>query len=515
MTKFDPPIEALDAELRRTGKFREWLRTRRWCGDGLGYKTEVSVKDRAVLTAGEADALVWFLATAKEGNVTVPMNLLFLVADRSPSPDTFEFDAGGARWFVVEAERSEAFAQFVSEGFHRQTTIRTQAADTLSFHGEGWSAFRAMGPTMDTDSSNLLLPFSTETREVLFKSYKLPDVYNREPDLVARLHKKGFPNVPRYLGEFTLGKGDDRVALGIAVEFLDIVDLFSWLTGQWRAELVGGEVASIPDFESASLDLAGALGEKTAEMHAALSDDHPGPFQRETFTSEDAEAARKGALSNLSDALVRLAALAKDADRTTAVRAAAARGMVFEHRERIEAVLDGIQATVGTAKCVTHADLHLGQVLRTKEGKLVFIDFEGEPERMSGQRQIKLPPLRDIATLARSFSYVAHYAWREFIRGDASAALRLLTMDSFSPEESAVAERLLAWERAASDRCSRAYLKSSGVYRDLDSEDAIRAIRGWTTEKGLYELRYELKHRPANVFIPLEGILSLAASAKD
>jgi len=261
--------------------------------------------------------------------------------------------------------------------------------------------------------------------------------------------------------------------------------------------------------------LATVLGEKTAEMHAALSDNHPGPFQRETFVAEDAEAARKAALSNLSDALVRLAALAKDPDRTTAVRAAAARGMVFENRERIEAVLDGIQASVGTAKCVTHADLHLGQVLRTKEGKLVFIDFEGEPERMSGQRQIKLPPLRDIATLGRSFSYVAHYAWREFIRGDASAALRLLTKDTFSPEESAVAERLLAWERVASDRCSRAYLKSSDLYRDMDPEDAIRAIRGWMAERGLYELRYELKHRPANVFIPLEGILSLAASAKD
>ena len=188
--------------------------------------------------------------------------------------------------------------------------------------------------------------------------------------------------------------------------------------------------------------------------------------------------------------------------------------MVFENRERIEGVLDGIQATVGTAKCVTHADLHLGQVLRTKEGKLVFIDFEGEPERVSGQRQVKLPPLRDIATLGRSFSYVAHYAWREFIRGDASAALRLLTRDSFSPEESAVAERLLAWERAASERCSRAYLKNSGLYRDTDPKDAIRVLRGWMIEKALYELRYELKHRPVNVFIPLEGVLSLAAGAR-
>jgi maltose alpha-D-glucosyltransferase/alpha-amylase len=367
---------------------------------------------------------------------------------------------------------------------------------------------------VDTDSSNLLVPFSTEARDVLFKSYKLPDVHNREPDLVARLRRKGFPNVPRYLGEFVLGQGDDRVALGIAVEFLETLDLFSWFTGQWRVALLGGVAGTNADFDATSLVVAATLGEKTAEMHAALTDEHSGPFQRETFIAEDAEAAKKAALSNLSDALVRLAALARDSDRTTALRAAEARGMVFENRDRIEIVINGIDATVGTAKCVTHADLHLGQVLRMKDGKLLFIDFEGEPERVPGQRHMKLPPLRDVATLGRSFSYVAHYAWREFTHGDASAALRLLTRDALSAEESAVGERLVAWERGASERCSGAYLAKTRAYRDMDRENAVRAIRGWMMEKALYELRYELKHRPLNVLIPLEGVMSLVAGAK-
>ena len=114
MTKFDPPVQALDAELRKAGKLREWLRSQRWCGEGLGYKTEVAVKDRALLSEVGGEGLVWFLATAKEGNVTVPMNLLFRVSDRSPSPSAFEFDVGGEQWFVVEAERTEAFARFVA-----------------------------------------------------------------------------------------------------------------------------------------------------------------------------------------------------------------------------------------------------------------------------------------------------------------------------------------------------------------------------------------------------------------
>jgi maltose alpha-D-glucosyltransferase/alpha-amylase len=514
MTAFDGPVRALETELRKAGELRRWLQSRRWCGEGLGFKTEVAVKDRAILWEGPGEVLVWLLATAKEANVTVPMNLPFHVADNRQSPDAFELEVGGAPWFVVEAERSEPFARFLADGFRTSATIRTEQADTLSFHGERWTPFRAMGPTMDTDSSNLLLPFFTEAREVLFKSYKLPDVYNREPDLVARLDKRGFHDVPRYLGELTLGKGDDRVALGIAVEFLETVDLFTWLTQQWRAELLGGESPSIPDFEKVSLDVAAALGEKAAEMHAALYDDHAGPFQRETFTAEDLEASTKSALSNLTDALVRLATLAKDKDRTVGVRAAAARGMLFENREQIEVVLRGIDATMGTPKCVTHADLHLGQVLRTKDDRLLFIDFEGEPERVPGQRHVKLPPLRDIATLNRSFAYVTHYAWRASTRGDASAALRLLTRTSFSPEESVVAERLVAWERAAGERCARAYLVRSALYHDMDPADAIRAIRGWMIEKALYELRYELKHRPENVFIPLEGVMSLIVDAE-
>ena len=44
----------------------------------------------------------------------------------------------------------------------------------------------------------------------------------------------------------------------------------------------------------------------------------------------------------------------------------------------------------------------------------------------------------------------------------------------------------------------------------LEPDTARRVIRGWTLEKALYELRYELKHRPGNARIPLEGILSLA-----
>ena len=141
---------------------------------------------------------------------------------------------------------------------------------------------------------------------------------------------------------------------------------------------------------------------------------------------------------------------------------------------------------------------------------LFFIDFEGEPERSPGQRSLKLPPLRDVATMNRSFSYVKHYAWRTAVGGDAMSATRLLEREGLAGSERSLAERLLAWEAACVERFTSRYLGHTTLYEGLRPDEAHRAIRGWMMEKALYEFRYELKYRPANIFIPLEGITTLS-----
>ncbi|HEV8595811.1 MAG TPA: hypothetical protein VGR51_09805 [Thermoplasmata archaeon] len=507
-SRFDAAIEVVEKAFRSSHGWRTWLRGRRWCGDVVGSGTELAVKDRAVLSETNDEALVFFLAVAREEQTSRPVNIPLAISPARPDSDAFELAVGNERVYVTEAERRESFARFVVDGFRGRVTIRTLHGDTIRFQGEPFGTY-ASSAMEAGDTSNLLLRIRTSGTEAVFKSYKLLDTANREPDILERLHKKAFRHVPRYLGELTLGKGDDRIAVGVATRFVQAPDAFAWLTAGWEAEFGG---APRPDFEGESLDFAASLGAATAELHDALIDGHPGPFHPEPFTNEDAEEAVRVALSNLSDSLRRLLALSKEPQPRLGDLAAKARAVVFENRERMEATLLGIEAIVGTAKAVTHADLHLGQVLRPEAGDPLFIDFEGEPERPPGARSTLLPPLRDVATTNRSFAYVKHYAWRAATHGDVTAAWRLLHREAWTDEDEAFARRLETWESAAVERLTRAYLAKSKVYTEADPERVLRAIRGWAMEKALYELRYELKHRPENIFIPLEGLVALARS---
>ncbi len=510
-SRFQPAIDAAEEAIRHSARFREWLRSRRWCGEAVGMRAEVAVKDRVLLGESGQEALVLFLAVVKEPERQTAVHLpLSLSAARTEG--AVELAAGHERVYVSEAERAETYARALAEGFERQARLPTASGDTLHFAGERLGAFESAEP-LAGDASYLLVRFRTARFDVALKSYKLLDAANREPDILERLHRKGFPHVPLYFGELSLGRGPERLVLGVARQRVDAADLFAWMTEGWRAELGGGSPGGEGPFEHESLALAGRLGEATADLHEALVDRHPGPWQAESFRPEDATAVRRGAITNLGEALRRLAVLAKGPEEAAAAAAATARGFLFDHRRAVEEALRGLDANVGTAKCVTHGDLHLAQVLRrSSDGALLFVDFEGEPERAPGARSAKLPPLRDVATLNRSFSYVKHYAWREALHGDATAATRLLDRDRLADAELALARRLAAWEAAAVDRTSSRYLARSTLYGEVGPEEAIRAIHGWMMEKALYEFRYELKHRPANIFIPLEGIVSLAGA---
>ncbi|POB09138.1 maltose alpha-D-glucosyltransferase [Sulfobacillus sp. hq2] len=235
---------------------------------------------------------------------------------------------------------------------------------------------------------------------------------------------------------------------------------------------------------------AALMGRQTAEMHRLLASDatipefRPEPFsaldQRATYQSMRQTADRT--LSELQDRLPHL-------DEVLRPLAEA----VIARWEGIDTLLrKAARPTVQGAKIRCHGDYHLGQLLYTGEAFKV-VDFEGEPLLSLTQRRIKRSPFKDVAGMVRSF----HYA----------ALTQALRQEEFGVAFDTLRPWAIAWFQAATVRFLDSYRASMPA--PLLPEWGTDWLSAFILEKAIYELRYELRNRPAWTRIPMEGILSL------
>jgi predicted trehalose synthase len=120
----------------------------------------------------------------------------------------------------------------------------------------------------------------------------------------------------------------------------------------------------------------------------------------------------------------------------------------------------------------------------------VILDFEGEPARSLRERRLKRSPLRDVAGMLRSFSYVT--AGARILRG----------VDA--PED---------WEDNARAAFLEGYFETADPRLLPPGEAPTRQLLSvFELEKAVYELRYELNNRPDWVAIPVAGIRRLLES---
>jgi trehalose synthase-fused probable maltokinase len=149
------------------------------------------------------------------------------------------------------------------------------------------------------------------------------------------------------------------------------------------------------------------------------------------------------------------------------------------------------QVGVGGRAIRTHGDYHLGQTLHRAGGhEWVIIDFEGEPARPLFERRQKRSPLRDVASMLRSFAYAASAV--PILKGGSAPA-------QFEP------------------RAREIFLEQYFTHIDaglLPAGDAGIAslLSIFELEKAIYELQYELDNRPDWLPIPVAGIARLLES---
>ena len=245
----------------------------------------------------------------------------------------------------------------------------------------------------------------------------------------------------------------------------------------------------------AYLTLIRVLALRTAELHRALAQPTDDPaFAPQPLSRADLDGYRQRAAEEADSALKLLASNLEQLPAQDRERANAVLALRDDLTQRFEAYSRRLPQGL---KLRIHGDYHLGQVLVTRND-FVIIDFEGEPGHSLEQRSAKHSPLRDVAGMLRSFSYVQHSALRNVAHNEAEGAR--------------LAPLARAWETEVRAAFLGAYDAAASAAK-LYEPQALQAGEGllglFEVEKALYELRYELGNRPGWAGIPLQGILDL------
>jgi maltose alpha-D-glucosyltransferase/alpha-amylase len=131
----------------------------------------------------------------------------------------------------------------------------------------------------------------------------------------------------------------------------------------------------------------------------------------------------------------------------------------------------------------------------------VILDFEGEPARPLSDRKLKRSALRDVAGMMRSFQYAAYSAlWQPAMR----------------KEDVPFLERWAdLWYRQMSSVFLQSYLKTTAgaIFIPKNTDDLQIMLEAYLLDKAVYEIGYELNHRPTWVVIPIRGVKHILQSA--
>jgi trehalose synthase-fused probable maltokinase len=287
---------------------------------------------------------------------------------------------------------------------------------------------------------------------------------NPDLELSRFLVSHGYEHVPRLYGWWSYAGPLLGATLGMVQEYVP-GSIDGWSLA--LEELVGRP----DDFVARTHRLGQVIG----ELHATLASDADDP----AFSPEEPSPESVALLTATVDEDIEQVFLHLPSD-DDSVAPIAGRG------DAVRDLLRGL-ASVGSVgrRIRHHGDLHLGQVL-WGDGDWLVIDFEGEPARTLPERRAKRSPLRDVAGMLRSFTYAASVAG----------------VPHTDVEERSRAEFLEGYIEK---------VQGSGLLPPREATD--RLLRIFELEKAVYELRYELSHRPDWVPVPVAGIMRLLEEA--
>jgi maltokinase len=467
MTDVQALVAAGDLSFIDEQPLNEWIVAQRWFASKTREVSHIDIVD-AVALRTETPLLVLCLVEARfpagtHETYQVPLGL-------RPADDGWgdrvitEVDG----WVVYDALSDPAHGRELLHRMRSNSELQSGQDEFIFRWAE--SAGAGLGGTVDVrpvgvEQSNSSIVFG---EDLILKAFRRvePGV-NPELELLRFLSAREFPHIAPLAGWYEVEGRLIDATLGILQEYL--------ADGQDGWELALDELQSDPE---GLLERLHELGVVVGQMHTALGSDSGNP----AFAPDEPSAEALSILTANVDEQIERVFL--ELPESEAVAPIAGRGQ--DVRERLAAL-----SSVGAGGRVirTHGDLHLGQTMLTGRG-WVILDFEGEPARPLPERRLKRSPLRDVAGMLRSFSYVT--AGSRLLRGHEA------------PED---------WEQRARERFLEGY--HSAVDRNLlppGQQATEQLLAVFELEKAVYELRYELNNRPDWVSIPVAGIVRLLES---
>jgi trehalose synthase-fused probable maltokinase len=444
----------------------DWIQHQRWYASKSRSVTGVEIVESVVLR--DEPALLLTLVQTRFATGTHELYQL---------PLELRPDGGGAPPdLIARIEDWNVYDALADPEQVRELLRRIVAGDEIETDEGRFSFQRAEGfAGMDERAGARMIGVEQSNSSVVFderlvlKAYrKLEPGINPELEMLRFLTAHRFEHIAPLDGWYEYDGQALAATLGVVQTFLpDAI-------GGW--ELALDEIATAPE---AFLERLGSLGEVTAQMHNVLASDSGDPaFSPEEPSQESLALLTASVDEDIERIFVRL----PDDERVAPIL-----GRGQDVRERLAA---RAQIWTGGRVIRTHGDYHLGQTLSTPRG-WVIIDFEGEPARPLPERRLKRSPLRDVASMLRSFAYAA-------------SAADLLGRRQ-APED---------FEQRAREVFLARYLHAVDPAL-LPSGDAqiVNLLSIFELEKAIYELQYELNNRPDWVAIPVAGIRKLLESS--
>ena len=475
-----------------------YIAHQRWAGAHGRTVESVAVVDAAVISTAATILLHTLTAVTFTDGVTMRYVLPLGVrepgdalAERAPE-FVIPWAGAPAAMLLYDAVGDAVYIEWLLEAIREQRvletssgTLRYSCPDPLALDTGSLSSIRPLR----VEQSNT----SVEVGDALFLKHlrRVEPGPSQELEMSDALAASGFTHFAPLLGRAVWASGAEppsplvliqrflhNSSEGWALAMTSLRDLYATAEGMGASDAVERR-AAVDDQDAAFLAESMRLGQVVAEMHLALGD--AGAAMATAPLTPATLSAWAAAMTDELDSLLSRPDAALDPLR-------AVRDDVVSHFDALRDLPPGGLLTR------VHGDLHLGQLLRVDTGWVV-LDFEGEPDRTPAQRRELSTPLRDVSAMLRSFDYAAAAAIAERTAPDSDEGRVLFGFGD-------------AWADANRDAFWNAYLEAIGsdpVLPELGSALVIR--RAFEVQKAVYEIGYELGHRPTWVEIPLRFLL--------